>query len=232
MSVHRSGRVGAAEPSGAVGGVGGGELDATGAGGGDGVAPAAGAARRGRLAALVTVPLAVVLVAFVVILATRDPASDRQVESPLLGQPAPRIEGTTIEGRPFDSSTYDGRWLLVNFFATWCVPCVQEHPELMAFDRGQSEVDGTQTNVVSVVFSDEEAAVRRFFERNGGDWPVVLTDDAVVAQWGVAGVPESYLVDPGGTVRAKLVGGVTAAGLDQLVAEAEAASRPQDEGGG
>jgi cytochrome c biogenesis protein CcmG, thiol:disulfide interchange protein DsbE len=200
--------------------------------GDDEVEPVARPARRGRLAALVTVPIAVVLIAFVVILATRDPASDRQVESPLLGQPAPRIEGTTIEGRPFDSSAYDGRWLLVNFFATWCVPCVQEHPELIAFDRGQSEVDGTQTNVVSVVFSDEEAAVQRFFERNGGDWPVVLTDDAVVAQWGVAGVPESYLVDPGGTVRAKLVGGVTAAGLDQLVAEVEAASLPQGEGGG
>ncbi len=198
------------------------EVDGSDDGSDDGDLGAAPAPRaRGRVAALITVPLALVLVVFVVILATRDPASDREVESPLLGQPAPRIEGTTIEGRPFDSATYDGRWLLVNFFATWCVPCVQEHPELIAFERGQSEADGGQTNVVSVVFDDQEDAVQRFFARNGGDWPVVLTDDTVVAEWGVAGVPESYLVDPGGIVRAKLVGGVTAAGLDDLVQRAE-----------
>ncbi len=192
-------------------------------------------APRGRVAALITVPIALVLVVFVVILATRDPASDREVESPLLGQLAPRIEGTNVlTGRPFDSATFDRRWLLVNFFATWCVPCVQEHPELVAFQRGQAEAG--EANVVSVVFDDQPDAVERFFARNGGDWPVVLTDDTVVAQWGVAGVPESYLVDPGGIVRAKLVGGVTAAGLDRLVAQAEGAIAPDagapDTGGG
>lgn len=180
-------------------------------------APTASAAR-GRVAALITIPIALVLVVFVVILATRDPASDREVDSPLLGQPAPRIEGTTLEDRPFDSATFDGRWLVVNFFATWCVPCVQEHPELVAFQRGQAERG--QANVVSVVFSDERPAVESFFARNGGDWPVVFAADTVVSDWGVAGVPESYLVDPGGIVRAKLVGGVTAAGLDALVTEA------------
>lgn len=200
-------------------------------GGETGPAPAA----RGRIAALITIPLAVVLVAFVVILATRDPAADRAVDSPLLGQAAPRIEGTTTEGRPFDSATFDGRWLVVNFFATWCVPCVQEHPELIAFEDAQARQG--QANVVSVVFDDQPDAVRRFFDRNGGDWPVVLTDGTVVADWGVAGVPESYLVDPGGIVRAKLVGGVTAAGLDRLVAEAGGVAVPDDgpppsEGGG
>lgn len=173
---------------------------------------------RGRIAAAITIPIAVVLIVFVAILATRDPASDREVASPLLGQPAPRIEGTTIAGRPFDSATFDGRWYVVNFFATWCVPCVKEHPELVAFQRAQAEAG--QANVVSVVFSDEPEAVERFFERNGGDWPVVRTGDAVIAEWGVSGVPESYLVDPAGTVRAKLVGGVTAAGLDGLLTEA------------
>ena len=206
---------------------------------GDDPAPADDAAPprgggRGRIAAAITIPIAVVLIAFVAILATRDPASDREVASPLLGQPAPRIEGTTIAGRPFDSATFDGRWYVVNFFATWCVPCVKEHPELVAFQRAQAEAG--QANVVSVVFSDEPAAVERFFARNGGDWPVVRTDDAVIAEWGVSGVPESYLVDPAGTVRAKLVGGVTAAGLDRLLTQAGGAA-PDDgaaptEGGG
>lgn len=159
--------------------------------------------------------LGVVVLLLIVLLATRDPASDRQVDSPLLGRTAPRIEGTTIAGRDFDSATYDGRWLVVNFFATWCVPCVQEHPELVAFQRAQREAG--QANVISVVFDDDEASARQFFERNGGDWPVVLAAQTVIADWGVRGVPESFVVDPSGTVRYKLIGGVTAEGLGRLV---------------
>ena len=207
-----------------------GEVDATDEGGERDAADEAAAAppapaRRGRLALLIAVPLAVVLLLFIVLLATRDPATDRRVDSPLLGRAAPRIEGTTIEGRPFDSATYDGRWLIVNFFATWCAPCVREHPELAAFQRAQEE--SGQANVISVVFSDDEASVKRFFAREGGGWPVVLSESTVVAEWGVAGVPESFLVDPGGIVRAKLVGGVTATGLDQILAGAQTG-----EGGG
>jgi cytochrome c biogenesis protein CcmG/thiol:disulfide interchange protein DsbE len=159
--------------------------------------------------------LGVVMLLLIVLLATREPASDRQVDSPLLGRAAPRIEGTTTEGREFDSATYDGRWLVVNFFATWCVPCVKEHPELVAFQRAQREAG--QANVISVMFEDDAASIRRFFERNGGEWPVVLASSTVIADWGVRGVPESFVVDPSGTVRYKLIGGVTAAGLTELV---------------
>lgn len=159
--------------------------------------------------------LGVVMLLLIVLLATREPASDRQVDSPLIGRAAPRIEGTTIEGREFDSATYDGRWLVVNFFATWCIPCVQEHPELVAFQEAQREAG--QANVISVMFEDDADSIRRFFDRNGGDWPVVLASSTVIADWGVRGVPESFVVDPSGTVRYKLIGGVTAAGLTELV---------------
>lgn len=184
-------------------------------------------ARRGRLALVVVLPVAVVVVVLIAILATRDPATDRRVDSPIVGQAAPRILGTTLAGREFDSSTYDGRWLVVNFFATWCVPCVREHPELIAFQEAHAAAG--DANVVSVVFDDDETGVRRFFEREGGDWPVVFGQSTVVADWGVAGVPESYVVDPGGTVRVKLVGGVTARGLDDILAQLGATGT---EGGG
>lgn len=161
--------------------------------------------------------LGVVMVLLIVLLATRDPASDRQVDSPLLGRAAPRIEGTTIQDRPFDSATYDGRWLVVNFFATWCVPCVEEHPELVAFQRAEREAG--QANVVSIVFDDDRESVEAFFARNGGDWPVVLAAPETISEWGVAGVPESFIVDPSGVVRYKLVGGVTAEGMGELVGQ-------------
>lgn len=201
-----------------------GELD--GSPGGDPDHPRA--PRRGRLALFIAVPLGVVLLLFIALLATREPATDRRVQTPLLGQAAPRIEGTTIEGKPFDSAAYDGRWLVVNFFATWCGPCIDEHPELQAFQQVQAEAG--EANVVSVVFSDEEAKVQDFFDREGGDWPVVLAEGPVVPQWGVAGVPESFIVDPGGIVRAKLVGGVTAAGLQRFLDEARGAGTATRDG--
>lgn len=199
------------------------ELDApTDEGDGDEPSP-----RRGRLALFVAAPLGVVLLLFIALLATRDPATDRQVSSPLLGRPAPRIQGTTIEGKSFDSSAYDRRWLVVNFFATWCGPCKKEHPELMAFQRAQAEAG--EANVVSVVFSDDEASVREFFDQEGGDWPVVLSAGTTIPEWGVAGVPESFIVDPAGVVRAKLVGGVTAAGLQRFLEEAQGDAGPSSE---
>ena len=159
--------------------------------------------------------LGVVMLLLIVLLASSDPASDRQVDSPLLGRAAPRIEGTTIQDRAFDSATYDGRWLVVNFFATWCVPCVKEHPELVAFQQAQLEAG--EANVVSIVFDDDRASVEAFFARNGGEWPVVLAAPETISEWGVSGVPESFVVDPSGTVRFKLIGGVTAQGLGELV---------------
>lgn len=179
-----------------------------------------GEARRWRVFGLpvpvvVAGTLGVVMLLFIVLLATRDPASDRQVDSPLLGRAAPRITGATVDGRQFDSATYDGRWLVVNFFATWCVPCVQEHPELVRFQEEQRAAG--QANVVSIVFDDDETSVQRFFTRQGGDWPVVFAEPTTIGAWGVAGVPESFVVDPTGTVVYKLVGGVTAEGLTELV---------------
>jgi cytochrome c biogenesis protein CcmG/thiol:disulfide interchange protein DsbE len=186
--------------------------------------------RRGIRAAVLVVPIAVVLLVLIVVLATRDPATDRRVDSPLVGQPAPRISGTTLEDQEFDSSTYDGRWLVVNFFATWCVPCVKEHPELVAFEEAHREAG--DANVISVVFEDDAASVQRFFERNGGEWPVVFGQSTVIADWGVSGVPEPYVVDPGGLVAAKVVGGVTAAGLDDLLADLSAAGATATTEGG
>lgn len=177
-----------------------------------------GSARRGRLAAYVVIPVAVVLLLFVLLLATREPSSKRSVDSPLIGRSAPTVQGTTLSARPFDSATYDGRWLVVNFFATWCGPCIKEHPELVAFEEAHAETG--DANVVSIVFEDDEAGVQEFFDREGGEWPVVFAESTVVADWGVVGVPETYVVDPRGVVVAKLVGGVTQRILDDVLASA------------
>jgi cytochrome c biogenesis protein CcmG, thiol:disulfide interchange protein DsbE len=163
-----------------------------------------------------------VLALFVAVLATRDSAAtNRSVESPLLGEPAPALAGESmLDGEAFDLRDAEGRWVLVNFFATWCEPCRKEHPELLRFSQDHRVTDDVR--VVSVVFSDEPADVERYFRDNGGDWPVVDDDEGrIVFNWSVSGVPESYLVDPDGGVRAKIVGGVDADKLEELLRRAQ-----------
>jgi cytochrome c biogenesis protein CcmG/thiol:disulfide interchange protein DsbE len=179
--------------------------------------------RRRHTALYSAVALALVLGAFVGVLATRKSALDKQARSPLLGQPAPAIAGNGISnGSPFTLTSLRGRYVLVNFFASWCVPCQEEQPQLVAFDHQA----GGKTAVVGVLFSDTAGPARAFLSANGGDWPVIPDPGGQLAlNYGVRGPPESYLINPNGIVLAKFVGGVTAAGLNRLVAEAQQAGQ-------
>lgn len=171
------------------------------------------------------VVVAVIMVALVVVLATRDPAQDRVDESPLVGHVAPPLVGEVVApeataGSQFDLDRLRGQWVVVNFFATWCVPCVTEHPELIEFSERHAATG--DASVASVVFDADENVddIADFFADNGGDWPVVDGED-VILDWAVAAVPESFLVSPDGVVAAKITGGVTADGLDDLIAEVQ-----------
>jgi cytochrome c biogenesis protein CcmG/thiol:disulfide interchange protein DsbE len=187
---------------------------------GAGVVEQAGERRTALAAAVVVAVLAALLVA---VLATRDPSVDRASESPLIGRLAPAIEGGTLDGGSFALDDHRGRWVVVNFFATWCIPCLEEHPELDVFH--QAGVATGEATVVSILFDDEPDAARRVFEQRGGDWPVVVDPEgAVGVAYGVARVPESFLVAPDGTVVRRLVGGVTAAELDAAIAGFESAA--------
>jgi cytochrome c biogenesis protein CcmG/thiol:disulfide interchange protein DsbE len=185
--------------------------------------------RRGRFALTVSLVVAVLAVAFVWVLATREPGTDRQASSELIGQAAPVVEGETLDGGSFDIDDHQGRWVVVNFFATWCVPCQREHPELVNFDEAHRETGDAR--VVSVLYDDSPADAREFFDRNGGDWPVVLDEGRIAMDYGVTGVPETYLVAPNGRVAVKLIGGVTQDGLDRVIADIESASAQQEESG-
>jgi cytochrome c biogenesis protein CcmG/thiol:disulfide interchange protein DsbE len=186
----------------------------------DEVAPTAGS----RAALVAVVVVAVLMALLVGVLATRDTSVERVTTSPLIGRLAPAIDGATLDGDAFRLTDQRGRWVLVNFFATWCTPCLQEHPELVRFDEEHRQRGDAR--IVSVLYDDEPEQARQVFEERGGEWPVV-TDErgSVGVAYGVARVPESFLVAPDGTVVQRLVGGVTAAQLDDLLAQYEAAGR-------
>jgi cytochrome c biogenesis protein CcmG/thiol:disulfide interchange protein DsbE len=164
--------------------------------------------------------VAVVIAALVAVLATRPPASDLVAPSPIVGQAAPEVEGPALDGTTVRLSELRGGWVVVNFFATWCIPCVREHPELVRFSDRHDPAD---VMVLSVIYDDQRDDVAEFFADRGGAWPVV-DDSGAKVDFGVRGVPESFLVGPDGVVRTRLVGGVTADGLDRLVRQAGAGS--------
>ena len=176
--------------------------------------------RRRHTVLAVVVVVALLVVALYVVLATREPGRNTFADSPLLGNAAPPLAGETLDGGTFDLDAERGRWVVLNFFASWCAPCRQEHPELVSFAQ-RHDIAG-DARVVSVVYNDDADAVAEFFADNGGDWPVVVGDTGSDAlEWGVAGVPESYVVDPLGFVRLKVIGGVTSTGLDRALAQLE-----------
>ncbi len=172
----------------------------------------------GRPALLAAIAVGVVLLLLVVLLFTREVRGERIASADLVGRPAPSLDGGVVLGEDFDLGASD-RWVVVNFFATWCVPCIVEHPELEAFSDEHAETG--LARVVSVVYEADAGAARSvkdFFERNGGDWTVFDADEGRTSvDWGVAAVPESYLVAPSGIVVERFVGGVTQAGLNAVI---------------
>jgi len=143
----------------------------------------------------------------------RDP---RQVRSALLGKPAPTFELPTLDGGTVDSSDWEGDVVVVNFWASWCVPCREEAPELEAFDRRWGD---RGVRLVGVVYSDDESEAAAFRDRYRLTYPQALDPGGRTAiDFGVFGVPETYVIAGDGTVMAKLLGAVDAATLERVVA--------------
>ena len=156
----------------------------------------------------------------VAVLATSDSSNEQATQSPLLGEIAPPTAGDTIDGGSFDLADQRGRWVVLNFFASWCVPCLEEHPELAAFDAAhRAEGDAV---LVSTTFDDAADDAREFFEEHGGSWPVIDDpENSIGVAYGVAQVPETFVISPNGTVVQRYAGPVTRAELEELIASYE-----------
>jgi cytochrome c biogenesis protein CcmG/thiol:disulfide interchange protein DsbE len=169
-----------------------------------------------RFSLLAASVLAVVVVALVAVLATRAPSSERKTQSPLLGRVAPATKGATLAGGTVDIDAYRGRWVMVNFFASWCTPCRVEHPELKAFDA-EHRTAGDAV-LVGVTYDNKEAEAKAFFAKRGGTWPVINDpENSIGVAYGVAQVPETFVVSPDGVVVQHFPGGVTQADLDNVI---------------
>ena len=171
-----------------------------------------------RVAPYVVGGVAVLLAALFVVLLVADPEENATARSPLLGNLAPDVVAETEDGDPFVLSRRKGSWVVLNFFTHDCVPCIEEHPELIEFVAQQRALGPEGAEFYSVVRDSTRDEVAEFFDERGGDWPIVYDlDYEFVNGFGVALVPETWVIDPDGFVRRRYIGTVTAAGLSSAV---------------
>ena len=171
---------------------------------------AEGAGKRTRLI-LAALPLAIFLGLALIFWTQLNSGRDiSEIPSALIGTKAPfrdlePLAGATRDGAPVPALTAQavkGKLTLVNFWASWCVPCRQEHPVILALSRDP------RLNVVGVNYKDGSENALRFLGELGNPFSAIGLDPVgkMAIDWGVYGIPESYLVGPDATILYKKVG--------------------------
>lgn len=143
----------------------------------------------------------------------------QRIDSPLVGRPAPAFalkeaggSGTTV-----DLTRFRGKPVVVNFWATWCVPCLEEHGVLVEGAR----MAGDRAQFLGVVFNDEEPTIEKFLRQHGQAYPTLMdTDGRTSIAYGVGGVPETFFLDPAGKIVAKYAGPLSPSLLQSFLARA------------
>jgi cytochrome c biogenesis protein CcmG/thiol:disulfide interchange protein DsbE len=136
-------------------------------------------------------------------------APDKQfVKSALIGKPAPEfvLPDLLQEGQTVSSRAFAGKWMLLNVWGTWCAECRAEHATLLQI-RQEGKV-----LMVGLNYKDEDSAARDWLTKLGNPYEIIAADHEgrAAIDWGVYGAPETFLVNPAGTIVHKVVGQVTA----------------------
>ena len=163
---------------------------------------------------------------FLVRLFSGDPS---KVPSALIGRPVPAfalepLPGLAQAGQPvpgLSDADLKGRVTVVNVWASWCGPCRQEHPMLIALARNPS------VRVVGINYKDNPENARRFLGALGNPFAAVGVDPSgrAAIDWGVYGVPETFVVGPDGTIRHKHIGPLAPAQMSAFLEQVRAAAR-------
>ena len=159
-------------------------------------------------------PLAI-FVALVVFLAVGLKLNPREVPSPLIDKPAPAFELTRLDdpARAVRLEDLRGQVWLLNVWASWCVACLDEHPVLLEFSRSRA------VPIYGLNYKDEREAAIAWLRKHGNPYDASIVDaqGRVGIDYGVYGVPETFLIDGQGIIRYKHIGPLTAKVLTEKI---------------
>lgn len=141
----------------------------------------------------------------------------QQIASPLIGKKAPPFTALDLStGNTVTLASHQGKPLVLNFWASWCVPCYEEHGTLV---RGAAQ--NPDTTFLGIVYEDEPERIAQFLKERGTSYPSLSDPDGRAAvAYGVYGVPETFFIDRTGTIVNKFVGPLDPASLSSNLAAA------------
>lgn len=162
-------------------------------------------------------PLALFAAFFVLVMVGLLRPADREVASAFVGKPLPAFDlRPAIPERPGLSNTAmaDGKPRLLNVFASWCIPCIAEAPQLDALARQGVPING-------IAIRDRSEDVQRFLAQNGNPYVRIGADDVSAVQLaiGSSGVPETFVIDGKGVIRHQHIGDIRAEDIPELLAK-------------
>jgi len=151
-----------------------------------------------------------------------DGDTSRKLPSVLIGKPVPMfdlgpVEGLLVNGQPVPgfkvADLKKGQVTIVNFWASWCVPCRQEHPQMIALGKMAN------LRLVGVNYKNKPQEAARFLRQLGSPYAAIGSDlsGRVGIEWGVVGLPETYIVDGKGIIRYKFIGPISQKALQEDV---------------
>lgn len=134
-----------------------------------------------------------------------------------VGNAAPDFVLADLDGEPVRLADLRGRPVVVNFWASWCGPCVEEFPMLR---DAASRYAGEGLAIVGIVYEDRSEAARAFMERSGATWTAAMDPGGrVAAAYGILAPPETFFIGRDGTIAARQIGQFSASSLEQKLAD-------------
>ena len=166
-------------------------------------------------------PFAIVAVVFAALVWRLANPPETEIESRMIGKPVPQVSASAVlPGKPaFTAASLSrGRPTLVNFFASWCVPCIAEAPVLMELKR-------RGVPIVGIAVRDRPEDVAGFLAEHGDPFQAIVADPESKLQlaFGSAGVPETFLVDGEGIIRMEHIGPIESDEIPEIVSAVESA---------
>lgn len=172
----------------------------------------------GRRIRFVIGAIFVLVAVFVLVLVSRVGDDNESVDSALVGNAAPVLSLTDVStGEPL--RVPNGRITVVNFWAPWCIPCIAEHAEL---NTAAVTLADRPVDIVGVAIHSNGDEVDEFLERHGSGFPSALDTTTAAIDYGVFGVPETFVVGADGLVKARITGPVDAETVLTIAGELEA----------